>query len=722
MSNVTTASGARFKDEWLVRCAVSRLGISSESIEKLRAQERPFLADALIAAHLADEKAIELAVSGNYGLACVVPTRGSIDKLALTLVPESLCRSRMLVPTRINGDCVELAMANPLDADALADVQGISGRTPIPFYCFPAKLAALMNELYDPEKAAYDLLNSIPDTGSIEVIGEADAAPESAEIRAPVIRLVNFLVATAVGQKASDIHIEHGERESVVRYRVDGLLKDAMTLPRSIAMGPLVARIKIMANLDIANRLRPQDGRSKLLVEGREVSLRVSTMPTQHGEKVVIRILDGRTALLPLAQLGFRPEIENRLNEVLRVPQGMLLVTGPTGSGKTTTLYAALNMLRSRTANLVTIEDPIEYQLEGVNQVQINEKQGLNFADVLRSVLRQDPDVIMVGEIRDPETAAVAFQAALTGHFVLSTLHTNDSLATISRLVDLGVERYKVGPGLTAIAAQRLVRRLCPDCRKPAPADETGTRLFAAQIQAGLPPRHFRAVGCANCAQTGYKGRIPLLELLTLTDGVRSALTRGIEGDALKKVALEERALLELSADALWRISEGETSLEEAECYLRLPLAEKGAKTVVPVKAPAATAGPRVLVADDDATTRTILRRSLEAQGYRVDEAADGTEALDRLQAETFNIVLLDLHMPRLDGREVLRFIRRDPRLSEMPVLVMTSDSDEESQNEVFELGADDYAVKPVKPAIAISRIKAALRRHSMGTSPAVAA
>lgn len=376
---------------------------------------------------------------------------------------------------------------------------------------------------------------------------------------APIIRMINALLTQAARENASDIHIEPYERQSVVRFRLDGVLHDVVS-PKRALHAAMVSRIKIMAGLDIAEKRLPQDGRITIRIAGRAVDVRVSTLPANHGERVVLRLLDKDPARLDLSRLGMADDTLQRVDRLIRHPHGILLVTGPTGSGKTTTLYAALSRLDARRQNIITVEDPIEYDLAGIGQVQVNARIDMSFAKALRAILRQDPDVVMIGEIRDAETAQIAVQASLTGHLVLATLHTNDAASAVTRLTDMGVEPFLLSSSLLGILAQRLVRRLCPHCRQPGPPAH----------EAGLPPEIgtlWQAVGCPSCAHTGYLGRLGIYELLEVDDALRPLVHQAQSEAALRTAACSserrERRLRMLTEDGYRWLSAGETSLEE---------------------------------------------------------------------------------------------------------------------------------------------------------------
>jgi type II secretory ATPase GspE/PulE/Tfp pilus assembly ATPase PilB-like protein len=713
-----------FRDEWLVRAA-GEMGVAPETVDAMRARLEPWFSAAVLAGNADGAARLNKAVLAVFRIRCLPDPLPPSEKMAMLLVPEKLCRMDRLVPLRINSEKIEIAMENPTDLNALDAVRAFSGRTPIPVYGLPAQIDALLTRAFDPEQVVYNLIDRINDESSVELISDAAAvAAEDKEVKGPVVRLINSIIAKAVAMRASDIHLEHDERSSAVRYRIDGSLKTVMTLPKYVGAGPAVSRLKIMAKLDISDHLRPQDGRAKLLVDGVEIGLRVSTLPTNHGEKIVIRILDKRTASVPFDKLGLRPEIAERLKAMLGSAQGCLLVTGPTGSGKTTMLYSILGMLRGDDTNIVTVEDPIEYKLDGINQVQVQDKQGLTFAAVLRSVLRQDPDVILVGEIRDRETAEVAVQAAQTGHLVLSTLHTNDSVSALTRLADMGIEEHKLGPALLGIVAQRLVRRLCPACRHAVPTETLDSVVAGAMRRAGLKPELWEPKGCTECDFVGYKGRLALVELLEITPEVRDRISAGLRPEELVSFALQRGALKPLIDDALRQAASGATSLAEIAPHVRFDELEK----IKPVTAPAVPAAPaapvsgaalpttgvagaRVLVADDDETIRMVIRMVLEKSGYEVIEAVDGREALVKVLSESPAMLVVDLMMPKVNGHEVIRAVRIGMGLK-IPIVMITADSDDKSQETALNLGADDYVVKPVKPALLAARVNAAFRRY----------
>jgi general secretion pathway protein E len=462
-----------------------------------------------------------------------------------------------VLPLAETAAAVELAMADPLDDFAAQAVALATGKTVQRRVAVPAELESALERLYDRSASV-----------TVDAEGTAEAAAEDAQrlkdmaSEAPVIRLVNLFITRAVEARASDIHIEPFENKLRVRFRIDGVLRD-IEPPPSQLKAAIVSRVKILAKLNIAERRLPQDGRIKLAIRGKEVDFRVSTLPTMHGESVVLRILDKGDQSFDFAALGFDDQTLKAYIDVIEQPNGILLVTGPTGSGKTTTLYASLLRLNTPEKKILTVEDPVEYQLEGVNQIQVKPQIGLTFASSLRSILRQDPDIVMIGEIRDIETAEIAAQAALTGHLVLSTLHTNSAAASVTRLIDMGLEDYLIASTVIGITAQRLVRRLCPVCREPHPSLlELTEQLDLARFGGDGEVALFRAVGCEACNMTGYRGRSGIAELLIMTEDLRRLTLRRAGAHEIHRAAVES-GMRPLYHDGILKALQGMTSLEE---------------------------------------------------------------------------------------------------------------------------------------------------------------
>src|SRR5882762_1676213 len=454
-----------FPDEWL---AASFEALTPERLQALRAKAEAgrSLWECVVAEKIATDAEIVEKLAHRFRLK--VADVGKVDQTARDGVPEQIARRHRVLPLRLTDSYLELGTANPLDIDAEKALAFATAREIRLFLLAPSKISEKLDEMYRSDKAIDKLLEGM---GDREVTTLTDAPPEELNIseadasQKPVVRLVDMIISEGILSRASDIHVEPEEGGVSVRYRIDGVLRQVMKIPRQAGL-PLISRVKIMSSLDIADRLRPQDGRARVAVNGQPIDLRVSTLPAQLGEKVVIRILDSRATVKSLDSLGLNPGEAEAIKRLLENHEGILLVTGPTGSGKTTTLYSAINQIKSEGVNIVTVEDPVEYRMQGIVQVQVQEKAGLTFAAALRSILRQDPNVVLVGEIRDKETAQIAVQASLTGHLVLSTLHTNDAANAVTRLVDIGVESYKIAASLRGVVAQRLMRKLCPTCKE----------------------------------------------------------------------------------------------------------------------------------------------------------------------------------------------------------------------------------------------------------------
>ncbi len=540
--------------------------ITEEQLEMARdqaGQRGRSLGRVVIEMGFVTESGLVAILAEQLGLEFVDLTEVSVDASAVALVPETTARRHNCIPVRFDEDQrLVLAMADPANVVAVDDIRAMAKRDVRTVVATKADVVAAINRHYRLDRTAETLAEEAAeevaaDASSLDKIEEAAGAED-----APIIKLVNLLITQAVNDRASDIHIEPGERSLKVRYRIDGVLHEVMSPPKSVQAG-MTSRLKIMADINIAERRIPQDGRIGLKVQGKAIDIRVATLPTVYGEKIVMRLLDKSSVLLQLSDLGFLPDNYDRFQESYKKPYGMILVTGPTGSGKSTTLYATLNILNQPHVNIITVEDPVEYRLPGVNQVQTNNKAGLTFAAALRSILRSDPDIVLVGEIRDKETAQIAIEAALTGHLVLSTLHTNDAPSSMTRLVEMGIEPFLVASSLDCAVAQRLARKLCTKCKESyVPSEE---ELIASKFpydpQEDLPTL-YRPVGCTSCGGTGYKGRLAVHEIMTVTEDIERLVAERASAEEIGKIA-RSQGMLTLREDGLEKVRQGVTSIEE---------------------------------------------------------------------------------------------------------------------------------------------------------------
>ena len=505
------------------------------------------------------ESQLVAALATQIGLRFVDLSDYPVDGSAIARVPGQVCRRHSAMPIGFEDGKLLVAMADPANVFAIDDLRSLTRMEIRPCVATRADVLAAVDRYYRADSDLDDL-TSVLEEGSTE---EDDLSKVKEIVEdAPIVKYVNLLIAQAIQDGASDIHLEPTERDLRVRFRIDGVLHEVMRSPKAIQSG-VISRLKIMADINIAERRIPQDGRLSVNANGKKVDLRVATLPTVWGEKVVMRILDNSTARLDLADLGFSDENYDRYAQSFVKPYGMILVTGPTGSGKSTTLYATLNIVSRPEVNVITVEDPVEYRLAGINQVQVNNKAGLTFASALRSILRSDPDIVLIGEIRDHETAQIAVEAALTGHLVLSTLHTNDAPSAITRLTEMGIEPFLVGSAVDCVLAQRLARRLCGKCKEA--YTPTAEQLHAARFplrDGEQPPMFYRPVGCPACAKTGYKGRLALHEVMTVDEEVERLAVERASATEIARLA-QAHGMSTLRADGMRKVRIGVTSLDE---------------------------------------------------------------------------------------------------------------------------------------------------------------
>ncbi len=743
----------QFLDEWLVPTVEPLL--PADAMAALRQEVAPSpvsLWETAVQRRMVTDDQVLGAIATRFRLP--LADLSHVDARVTGVIPEQLARRFTVVPVGQTDSYLEVATANPFDIDAEKMLAFATGREVRMLLASPGRLRAKLDEIYrSGEEIVSRLLAGIDEEMEVKELADEETDYASAEeaSQRPIIRLVDMMLADGVVSRASDIHVEPIEGGVVVRYRIDGVLRQVMKVPRNAGL-PLISRIKIMSGLDIADRLRPQDGRARVSVNGEPVDLRVSTLPASLGEKVVIRILSQRTTVLNLESLGMHPEEQEAVKRLLTNKEGILLVTGPTGSGKTTTLYSALRLVQNEGVNIVTVEDPVEYRLgQNIVQVQVHDKTGLTFASALRSILRQDPDVVLVGEIRDQETAQIALQASLTGHLVLSTLHTNDAPNAVTRLVDMGMEPYQIASALRGVIAQRLMRRLCRACYQP--REEAVPERLARFVPPGA--KLLRAVGCPECTMTGYRGRFSIMEVLTMNSELERRIGQGATADLIAEAA-RANGMGSLFHSGLRHVLAGDSSLEELLRVADPPLEEETSSAPArpprraaapppaapPPPAPAKTdpglsldfaealelvdelgdgaapavaargTGTCVLLVEDEDQLRRVMKDLLEREGYSIAEARDGVQALDQVDRFAPDVIILDLNLPGIDGYSVLTQLRSRPATRSIPVIVLTAKGDEDNEVRVFELGADDFITKPFRAKALSARLEAVLGRH----------
>lgn len=781
---------------WLLQTAMGSQTAASDDEEAVdsRASVADLWAKALSMSGLTDEQ-LSQRIADRFGLE--LATFEHAAPRVMKLVPEKLARAHLVFPLREDDQHLAVATCDPTDLTAEEGLRFVSGRQPVFEIAAPDLVRYAIDTYYQPDSALEDLLDTMGEDGkSVDVLG--DEAPESVTEEdatgEPVVRLTNLILREAIAQNASDIHLAPSRGIGTVRYRVDGVLHLHIRVPMPF-FHRVVSRIKILGEMDISDRLRPQDGRARIQVKNTAYDLRISTVPTRKAEKCVIRVLyPSETAKLD--DLGLPDREIARFRRMISHRDSIVLVTGPTGSGKSTSLYAALQELATGDVNVMTVEDPVEYELEGITQIQVERKRGVTFASALRAILRQDPDIILLGEIRDGETAEIAVQASQTGHLVLATLHTNDALGVVPRLVDLGLHPQAIAESICGMTAQRLVRRLRPDCTEEIDGELTEDERVLAEkygvtptVRAKQPPD----------GSNPYKGRVPVVESVLVTPTLRALIARGTPAIELREVAIRQgmRPLREAGRDL---VSDGLTTLEELDRALgeseedavpdaiqtsramldqlaqteqaedeaagpetagaaAAPSGRKPGAEMIPevaaaaaevgsaapevgstgaeVRSAAATAASaaaqvasssadaplviaegadaepaHILMADDDPIVRRIAENLLVEHGFRFTGVENGLEALEKLGSDPdFDLMVLDLNMPKVEGAEVLRLARQSPQSASLPIIVLTSADDPDTEIRMIDEGADDYIRKPLEAKRFIARIRGVLRR-----------
>src|SRR5574341_28421 len=547
--------------------------LAREQLQKALAEQKGStekLGSILIRLGFINEEQLIGFLSRQYGVPSITLSQLEIEPEVLKLVPAPIAKKYEVLPVRKMGNSLALAMADPTNVFALDDISFMTNLQVLPLVASQTAIKKAIDRNYESKTEAItsvmqdisadlqnvEVLEGEEETGKVDVFELKESADE-----APVVKLVNMVLVDAIQKGASDIHFESYEKVFRIRFRMDGVLHEMLSPPKRLESA-ILSRLKIMSNLDIAERRLPQDGRIKLRYSSREIDFRVSTLPTIFGEKAVLRILDREALKLDLTQLGFDPWSLEKFNEAIHQPYGMVLITGPTGSGKTTTLYSAIHTINAPDVNIMTAEDPVEYNLKGINQVQINDEIGRTFSAALRSFLRQDPDVILVGETRDLETAQISIRAALTGHLVFTTLHTNDCPSTVARLIDMGVQPFLLSSALLLVLAQRLGRRICKDCRDPFPGHEEDLVPFGHVPQGLGKVTFYKGKGCANCNFTGMKGRVAIYEVMPITEELRDAILRGAPTAELRSLA-QNQGMKTLRQSGLAKVLDGTTTAEE---------------------------------------------------------------------------------------------------------------------------------------------------------------
>jgi len=689
----------------------------------------------LIDMGVADDETIAKTLADQLKIPVIRLNKIAIPKEIVSLISSELAENHLVLPIKEIEGGLLIAMANPLDLYALDDLRFFTQKQ-IKIAIAPEGDILKAIERYYPKEGLKKDLSSGPalDEG-IEIIQQKNKEEKDLTDvqdildlteRPPVVRFTNSVIADAIKMKASDIHIEPQKDTVIIRYRVDGIMREIMKADRHI-QASLVSRIKVVSNMDISIRRKPQDGKSQIKFGDKIYDLRVSTIPATYGESVTIRILNPDTAKIKIEDLGISGKSMDAFIDCINKPQGIILVTGPTGSGKSSTLYSCLNKLNTPSVNIITLEDPVEYDINGISQVQINPTAGITFAAGLRSILRQDPDIVMVGEIRDHETATIACQAAQTGHLVLSTLHTNDAISTITRLVDLGIEPFLISSSLVAVIGQRLVRKICEYCKIPNTLGPQMINHLKSFTGMKKEISFWKGAGCEACNYSGYSGRMGLFEVLVITPAVREAISSKAGMDGIKKIA-EREGFQTMSMDGIMKAIEGMTTIEEvfrvappeisgtSEENIIQPVVQE--KTIpdeaLSREMPSSLSMVRpakVLLADDNEMMVKVLSNILASEGYLVSSAVNGLEAYKLAVQEKPDIIITDFIMPVMDGAALIKKLKSQLATRYIPIILLTAKDKEDAEVEGINAGADDYLTKPVDAKKLLARVNRLLMK-----------
>jgi type IV pilus assembly protein PilB len=714
--------------EILVEAGLIDDQILKKALEKQKLEKKK-LGQMLMDMGVATDKEIASALAKQLKIPLMDLKNIEIPKDIISHVPAKMAEKYLLLPVKLTENRLLVVMANPTDFYATDDLRFATGMI--------IKVAVATQEdildaldIYYPKEDLAKALDSGPNIDrGIEVLQEAKVEEKDADAlveiteRPPIIRLTNSILSDAIKLKASDIHIEPYLDQVLIRYRVDGTLREILKLGKHIHT-PLVSRLKIMSEMDISIKRKPQDGRASVRYENNVYDLRLSCIPTSNGEKVTIRILDQSQASVSLENIGLSEKNLKALDQAISRPQGITLVTGPTGSGKSTTLYACLSKLKSPSVNIITVEDPVEYDILGINQVQVNPQAGLTFAAGLRSILRQDPDIVMIGEIRDNETASIAFRAANTGHLVLSTLHTNDAPSAVTRLLDLDIKPFLIASSLICVIGQRLVRKICEKCKVPDPMGAEMVKQFLPRILQKREHTFWKGEGCEACQYTGYSGRTGIYEILMITKSLNKLLSPEITAVALKNEA-DKEGFQSITTDGIEKCLQGITTVQEV--FRVAPpgmeeISKKDSEEVLiqydeefeerlsALSSVSSIKPKKILVADDNEMTLQLLTDVLEYENYNVITATNGLEAMKLALREMPDLIISDLLMPKMNGLVLTNRLKSQLNTRFIPIIILTNKDDVETEVKLLESGANDYITKPVNHKKLLVRIQKLLQ------------
>ncbi|MGA7145950.1 MAG: ATPase, T2SS/T4P/T4SS family [Desulfobacterales bacterium] len=716
-------------------CLIEAGLIDQETLAKaleIQKSQKKKIGQILIEMGVADDVTIAKVLAEQLKISFVRLEKKTISEEIIKLVPAELAENYLLIPIELQNKKLVVAMANPLEFYALDDLRFVTHMS-IQTAVSPERDILDAIERYYPKTGIEKMFDvGAAETTAVEMIRPVETEEKDllrlmsiAELP-PTVRLANSILADAIKLNASDVHVEPQKTAVIIRYRIDGIMREIMQTDKHVHAS-LVSRVKILSNMDISIRRQPQDGHSQVRYGDDTYDLRVSSIPTSYGEKLTIRILNLKTATRGFEELGLTGRELEILINAIRVPQGIILVTGPTGSGKSSTLYACLDKINTPKVNIITVEDPIEFDIKGISQVQINPAAGVTFAESLRSILRQDPDVVMIGEIRDGETAKIALQAAQTGHLVFSTLHTNDAPAAVTRLLDLGVESFLIADALLMVAGQRLVRGICPHCKISDPLSFQFINQLPMNLRSAKETTFWKGAGCEKCQFSGYLGRIGLYEVMKITPAVKEIIAAGVSALKIKNIALKE-GFRPMCLDGIDKAMNGLTTIEEV-FRVAPPDSETVEQEYVATPAPGAekpvdeppsidtsfsikiVKPKKILIADDNQIIIKLLVNMLESDNYHVVSADNGLDALKLAHQEKPDLIITDYMMPQMDGMELVRKIKSQLSTRMIPIIMLTAKDEVDSEVAVIDAGADDYITKPLNAKLILTRVARLLQR-----------